>query len=581
MSVISEAGKLSTFKKILDTAIGIGSDVKNEYKQNKNTIRRNSMNSLNRSSIMRASKDLVMTFPVLCTDTVQVSTASMITKAIERNCVTTLQLLFASANLSGENGLDVLAKWHTNFDNDMDIDEYMDAMDALATTSKYVYQNKDMMKAKFNDIRESMIKECKENNQYFPESSFSESSISCYLVEDSRSKELSIIKEGQYNNFYLDDDYVYDTLDQQPKSVNQADIDYKYQNYKLDREKYDNEKQRQGAQDIYRADKDKKDYEQREKQRKAQQRNFDRQFNQRADEINRQQQNFEKQFNQRQDQINVDQDQKQQQIDLQYDKFKYDRDQDERVFNQNQEKINFDQRMRAVSSRRELFQKQLLDSDVKKCNELVPSMMIINYLAPDPTGNSPTSIEREFIAGVKARLISCSSNEIIDRIRSIQKNKPNRLNLIRATTKEISFCKDFIAGIDQAKIDAKRNSKLSKNSAIWRSLQARSTKSGINRLKKNRANDAGAITTLVVSDEEVNYLIKEDGIDLNNPMTAKSIMEAYNLMGFVIVDEQTEVAKFLFDGEKYFQEFAFNTLERETGDNSYKKVVNLLSRNIK
>ena len=55
-------------------------------------------------------------------------------------------------------------------------------------------------------------------------------------------------------------------------------------------------------------------------------------------------------------------------------------------------------------------------------------------------------------------------------------------------------------------------------------------------------------------------------------------MESYNLMGLVIVDESVEVARFLFDGEKYFQDYSFGSLERETGDSSYKKVINLISK---
>lgn len=102
--------------------------------------------------------------------------------------------------------------------------------------------------------------------------------------------------------------------------------------------------------------------------------------------------------------------------------------------------------------------------------------------------------------------------------------------------------------------------------------------STMSRLKKNRANDAAAITTLVVSIEEVNVLKKDYGIDLTNPKKAKFLMEQYNLLSFVIVDEQVEVARFLYDGEKNFEDYSFGVLERETGDNSYKKVINLISK---
>ena len=55
-------------------------------------------------------------------------------------------------------------------------------------------------------------------------------------------------------------------------------------------------------------------------------------------------------------------------------------------------------------------------------------------------------------------------------------------------------------------------------------------------------------------------------------------MEQYNLMCLCIVDEEVEVARFLFDGDKYFQDYSFNALERETGDANYKKIINLMSK---
>jgi hypothetical protein len=56
-------------------------------------------------------------------------------------------------------------------------------------------------------------------------------------------------------------------------------------------------------------------------------------------------------------------------------------------------------------------------------------------------------------------------------------------------------------------------------------------------------------------------------------------MESYNLMCFVIVDEVNEYAKFLFDtGEDSFETLSFSSLERESSDSTYKKVVNLMTK---
>ena len=64
---------------------------------------------------------------------------------------------------------------------------------------------------------------------------------------------------------------------------------------------------------------------------------------------------------------------------------------------------------------------------------------------------------------------------------------------------------------------------------------------------------------------------------LNLLVQLQVMLEQYNLLCLIIVDEQTQVARFLYDGEKYFQDYSFDMLERETGDGSYKKIVNLLS----
>ena len=43
----------------------------------------------------------------------------------------------------------------------------------------------------------------------------------------------------------------------------------------------------------------------------------------------------------------------------------------------------------------------------------------------------------------------------------------------------------------------------------------------------------------------------------------------HNLLCLCIVDESMEVARFLYDGDSYYEDLSFNSLERETGDGSY------------
>ena len=565
MPYITES-KLEAFKAALQFIRSIKPDaVKN--KADSITGRKNAVYSpgLTRSSIMKASKDLVMSFPVLCSDTLQPETAAMITKAIERNCVTQLQMIFSASYLKGANGFDIINQWHKNMDDSIGLDDYISMIDYISYTvdnngkinSHDLYkkvsgskpaQNIDaFLKAvgEMTQIKEAMCKAVQENNRYYPESSFSENSIGAFQIKETYNGfdvVFSPIHENN-NDFYINPygngmkfgDYYYD-------SKSQIDIDAKFAAYQQSK----TEEEHRHQERMYNIGAGNK--------RHRDEMNF------RKDEAKYRKEKDEAEMN-----------------------YRKDKDASESMYRAQRDRIIDDREAQKAASlalrdETELFTRRLMDNDVKKCNELVPSMIIIRFnVAGTETGGS-AAIEQQFVAGIKARLIPCASEEIIDRLRVVLMNKVSRVNWVRATTGEISFMKDFIMGIEQAKIDAKRNSSLSKTSPIWRTLQHRSAKSTMNRLRRNKANDAGAITTLVLNATEVNALKKAYNIDLYNISTVQEVMENYNFMGVVIVDEDMEVARFLFDGEKYFQDISFTSLERETGDGSYKKVVNLISK---
>ena len=607
MSYYSEA-TTEIFNTIMGAAQGI-SGILSSVKREKNTS-----GYLARSSIMKAAKDLVMSFPVLCADTISPETANMIVKAIERNCVTTLQLLFSAANLKGEDGIQVLQMWHKNIDNDRNMDDYLDAVDAISLGLGE--SGVELLEALADKFGNEMVQEFASACRFtYRENSLNENSLMQYTVRegyggynvysrtDPRSltvynESVETIDEARTvnNNFFNQVDFIPDpdgyvripdnllsdpafsgigfTGHDKHSYADKSDFDAT-----IDAKKLANDKKFKDAQ----IDKWQADYNH---QKRMDDRNYD------FDRKKFKYQKGQDQIKNGREKRKLDAAEKQQKLDNEYrdqrDKVKdaYDKDKldlDRDKYYLDKDKFTHQQyqdALRNADQEVEFFHKQLLPSDVKKANEMVPSMMIIRFNAIDPDNMDHYTQPnyQQFIAGVKARLIAVSSMEVINAIRSTEKSKVNLTNLVRATTKEISFCRDFIAGIDQAKIDAKNNSKLSKNSPIWRSLQWRSSKSVMNRLRKRKPNDAGAITTLVLTSEEVNFMKSEYNIDLNIPAKAKGIMETYNLMCFCIVDEEVEVARFLFDGDKYFQDFSFSALERETGDSSYKKIINLMSK---
>ena len=493
--------------------------IKNWQKDDKGKKKNNKYVGLQKSSIMKASKDLVMSFPVLCSDSIQPATAMMITKAVERNCVSTLNMLFSASYMQGKNGQDVLAQWHQNMNNDFGMDDYLALVDKFAPALDKIKESVIP-----TDIINQIIKENAENNSFFPEESFTENGISAFEIKDKvDGYDVHFVNEANNNKKEDMIDAKRIVTDQNGKQIaidaklskSQADYEMNWMNYNARRNEHQEDYQLKNAQLAQKRSQDDKNY------------------------------------------------------NLQKDRF------DEEI---KQNQIRNDRMDRSESL--EFYTKNLLPNDVKKCNELVPSLIIVRFAVVDGTNtNGNAAPVQEFVAGVKATLYPTSSEEIIDRVGSVFSNKVNRLNWVRATTGEISFKNDFVLGLSQAKIDAKRDSRLAKGSGIWRSLQYRSSKSGINRLiRKNRSNDAGAITTLVITSEEVDYLKKTYDIDLNIPAKAQYLMEQYNFMGIVIVDENFEVAKFLFDGSSMFEDYSFSTLEKESNDKSYKQVVNLISK---
>ena len=229
-----------------------------------------------------------------------------------------------------------------------------------------------------------------------------------------------------------------------------------------------------------------------------------------------------------------------------------------------------------AKSASEYFKNQIPDAEYKKANELMPTPMVVNMRYKDKTdavGDVVTAM-----IGVKAKLYPIGSEDIVKHVAEKSKDGNWITNFFRATTREISFMKDFVLAIDKAKIDAMSlSTRQSSSDKMWKVLERRAT---VSRLKKAmRANNAGAITTLCVSQEEVEVLKKEHNVDLERISTVLGLFESYNLMCICIVDESLEVAKFIFDeNEPSWETISFTHLEREASDNTYKRVVNLMTK---
>ena len=229
----------------------------------------------------------------------------------------------------------------------------------------------------------------------------------------------------------------------------------------------------------------------------------------------------------------------------------------------------------ATDSKRQYFASQLLPSDVRKANEMQPTMMLVNCYVND--ANKELNIAQEFVVGIKSKLYPVKSADVINKIITKHVDGDIMLKLVKVSTREISFVKDFLLGLDDAKLSALSKGRNNTTSKLFRALERRALNGKIrSALRMNNA--AKAISTLVISREEAEEIDKYENIDIMRPNVIIPIMEKLNLLYFVVVDTTAETLYLMTDGEPEYEAFSFTSLERDSSDTSYKKIVNLITK---
>lgn len=505
---------------------------------------RNRKNGASFKSITSKSEALTMVFPVICSKNMSYETAAMISKAIERKAVSMLHMLFTAAQITdAKDGADYISRFHTNLNpGRMTVDDFMEALDG------FVEENALIESSNQREAYEAIKEDMKAMNVYF-EKDVENVSLNDYKIvtigeqqhlfneyaepvnEAKRSKRnksrdsIPNVDLGDAPDF-SDDEYWKETdpdtglrifdKDSFINDLNTYNANAKNKQNILNYEKL--------ANDITKEEQRRREYAAAHK-------------------------------------LNMDK------YQLDKDKFYHQLDVDD----MNMRKTAAD--ISKLSA--DIVKNRLVDQDVKKANELVPTLMHVNFISVDDKSKYP--ISTSLVVGVKAKLYAIDGVDIMDRLKVKHNDKNLLLNLVKASTREISFFKDFIFAIDKAKIDAISQSRRGSSSKMWKVLERRATKSKMRRFLSMK-NDATAITTVCITQDEAEFLKKTEYIDIENSKTIRPIMDAYNMMGFVIADESLEVCKFMFDtGDDQWEMLTFNNLEKEQKDNT-KKIINLMSK---
>lgn len=498
-------------------------------------------------SITSATKDLILTFPVMVSTDIEPDNAIMIAKAQEKKMASLLHILFTAISVgSNEDVYDYVRKFHANVGSmSGTLDGYADAFDKLATTFGESY---DATLKIDHEVLNTVLEELKESNYTLPDN-VNESSLESYkvipgyrtgykdmIIKEARLDDPSLIGPPNPNaNFNLD----YDDRSLRGRGAQnyaQGLLPSYGLNYDTD-SNYIRDNITQNPDGSYTL-------------RTQDGRNL--LMNQ--DELNNLNRlvGYNNNNNRPNETIQRRIDQGPKAKDMgPIDKAKY------------------------MESMTKAHNAVVLNNEYKKANELQPTMMVVNFIRKSEDGEGSINTA---VIGIKCKIYPVTSADIVNRISGKLQDKSFLTNFVRATTNEIAFFRDFLFAVDQAKFDAKSYGKNASSNKLWKVLERRSTKSKFRRSLK-MYNDATAISTLVMSENDSEYLKKVHSIDILDVSRARKIMDAYNFMCLVVANQSTEVASFLYDtGDDTYEMIPFSGLEREASDNSYKKMVNLLSK---
>ena len=461
-------------------------------------------------SLTKATKGLVMEFPVLVSKANHIESAGIVAKAYEAKFVTLLHMAFAASNITNsKEGLDYLKNFHTNLDsNKLTVDNFIDVMDGFVESSNTITADSY---AKYKAVTEDMRNLC-----YCFGEDINETALNNYKVMNNYGS-LKVVKENQWGNGSSIDDRA-DAIVKAMKDNQEMRL--KYKNSQKDNEYADKEYKLNVLKTKHQFRTDKEEKVRKDEELKLKQHDAD---------------------------LKDDRDIR--------DKQKHDMD--------------------MISTSQNMLTNYIVPSDLKKANELVPTMMVVNFIYKQD--DATPAVYNQMVVGVKAKLYEVEPMDVINKIITKHVDSNILLKLVQVNTRQISFVKDFLFAVEDAKLDALSRSKRGSTNKMFKVLERRAIRSRTSRTLMIK-DYAKAITSLVISQEEAEELLKNN-IDVSNPKVIRNIMEQLNLISFAIIDESSESVRFIFDtGDDIYETIPLDKLEKEQKDGMSKKVINLMAK---
>ena len=201
-----------------------------------------------------------------------------------------------------------------------------------------------------------------------------------------------------------------------------------------------------------------------------------------------------------------------------------------------------------------------------------PTMISVNFFVRD-AGNSRV---QSAVIGIKTMTRVASSAAMRSNIVSALQSSNSNFKFVQWTRGEIGIIKDLLLDISQIKEDATTRDTVGK----WFGAMRK-------RKRNHKAYKGGnatinPFTTLIITSADVAAIKEASGYDLLDSNTAQHLMDTLYLLGFVIVDQDTNIVYTMFDE---FGDFAQNTLsslktsnKADTDYSQLKDVLKLVGR---